>query len=63
MLKTGTLPETVLPDWYDGKHLDEVIFCQEFLERCPMKSQRCVLYGQRAHQRRESAEKTDLRTA
>ena len=38
MLKTGTLPETVLPDWYDGKHLDEVIFCQEFLEEHPMKS-------------------------
>ena len=38
MLKTGTLPDTALPDWYDGKHLDEVIFCQEFLEEHPMKS-------------------------
>ena len=26
------------PDWYDGKHLNEVLFCQQFLEQHPMKS-------------------------
>ena len=25
------------PDWYDGKHINEVLFCQQFLEKHPMK--------------------------
>lgn len=28
----------ILPDWFDGKHLNEVLFCQRFLEQNPMKS-------------------------
>ena len=29
------------PDWYDGRHINEVLFCQQFLEKHPMK----FLYG------------------
>ena len=25
------------PDWYDGKHIDEVLFCEAFLRQHPMK--------------------------
>ena len=25
------------PDWYDGKHINEVLFCQQFLDKHPMK--------------------------
>ncbi len=28
------------PIWYDGKHINEVLFCQDFLTRHPM---RCVV--------------------
>ena len=26
------------PDWFDGKHLNEVLFCEDFLQTHPMKS-------------------------
>lgn len=26
------------PEWYDGKHVNEVKFCEEFLREHPMKS-------------------------
>lgn len=32
------LHNEVLPDWFDGKKLNEVLFCEQFLERNPMKS-------------------------
>ena len=25
------------PDWYDGRHINEVLFCQQFLDKHPMK--------------------------
>ena len=28
--------QTKKPDWYDGKHVNEVLFCQEFLSEHPM---------------------------
>jgi len=30
--------EGAWPDWYDGKHLNEVLFCQSFLRDHPIKS-------------------------
>ena len=24
------------PDWYDGRHINEVLFCQQFLDKHPM---------------------------
>lgn len=27
-----------IPEWYDGKHVNEVKFCEEFLREHPMKS-------------------------
>ena len=30
------------PDWYDGRHINEVLFCQQFLDKHPMKC--CLLY-------------------
>ena len=38
MTESRKAPDRVLPDWYDGKHLNEVLFCQQFLEQHPMKS-------------------------
>ena len=32
------------PDWYDGKHINEVLFCQQFLEKPPMKCVRGRLF-------------------
>ena len=32
------------PDWYDGKHINEVLFCQQFLEKHPMKCVRGRLF-------------------
>ena len=29
---------TNFPEWYDGKHVNEVKFCEEFLREHPMKS-------------------------
>ena len=26
------------PDWYDGKHINEVLFCQQFLDKHPIGS-------------------------
>ena len=23
------------PDWYDGRHINEVLFCQQFLDKPP----------------------------
>ena len=23
------------PEWYDGRHINEVLFCQQFLEKHP----------------------------
>ena len=31
------------PDWYDGRHINEVLFCQQFLEKHPMKCARTKL--------------------
>ena len=28
---------TTVPEWFDGKKINEVQFCQEFLEEHPMK--------------------------
>ena len=28
----------IYPEWFDGKHLNEVLFCSEFLRDHPMKS-------------------------
>jgi len=25
------------PEWYDGRHINEVLFCQQFLDKHPMK--------------------------
>lgn len=33
-----SLSELTYPDWFDGKHLNEVQFCSEFLRDHPMKS-------------------------
>ena len=38
-----TTPQT-WPDWYDGKHINEVLFCQQFLEKHPMKCVRGRLF-------------------
>ena len=32
------------PDWYDGKHINEVLFCQQSLEKHPMKCVRGRLF-------------------
>ena len=32
------LPEESIPDWYDGKRINEVLFCQQFLKKHPMKA-------------------------
>ena len=34
------------PDWYDGRHINEVLFCQQFLDKHPMKCVRgrCSLW-------------------
>ena len=32
------------PDWYDGRHINEVLFCQQFLEKHPMKCVRGRLF-------------------
>ena len=32
------------PDWYDGKHINEVLFCQQFLDKHPMKCVRGRLF-------------------
>ena len=39
---TTLLFEDSLPDWYDGKRINEVLFCQQFLDKHPMKC--CLLY-------------------
>ena len=37
-------PEDSLPDWYDGKRINEVLFCQNFLQKHPMKCVRGRLF-------------------
>ena len=32
------------PDWYDVRHINEVLFCQQFLEKHPMKCVRGRLF-------------------
>ena len=32
------------PDWYDGRHINEVLFCQQFLGKHPMKCVRGRLF-------------------
>ena len=32
------------PEWYDGRHINEVLFCQQFLEKHPMKCVRGRLF-------------------
>ena len=39
----ATTPQT-WPDWYDGKHINEVLFCQQFLDKHPMKCVRGRLF-------------------
>ena len=41
---TTLLFEDSLPDWYDGRHINEVLFCQKFLEKHPMKCVRGRLF-------------------
>lgn len=41
---TTLLFEDSLPDWYDGKRINEVLFCQQFLEKHPMKCVRGRLF-------------------
>ena len=36
--KTSSPYNRIYPDWFDGKHLNEVLFCSEFLRDHPMKS-------------------------
>ena len=44
-IEAMTLPsEDTLPDWYDGKRINEVLFCQQFLEKHPMKCVRGRLF-------------------
>lgn len=38
-----TTPQT-WPDWYDGRHINEVLFCQQFLDKHPMKCVRGRLF-------------------
>ena len=32
------------PEWYDGRHINEVLFCQQFLDKHPMKCVRGRLF-------------------
>ena len=32
------------PEWYDGRHINEVLFCQQFLDKHPMKGVRGRLF-------------------
>ena len=32
------------PEWYDGRHINEVLFCQQFLGKHPMKCVRGRLF-------------------
>ena len=32
------------PEWYDGRHINEVLFCQRFLDKHPMKCVRGRLF-------------------
>lgn len=32
------------PEWYDGRHINEVLFCQQFLDKRPMKCVRGRLF-------------------
>ena len=32
------------PDWYDGRRINEVLFCQQFLDKHPMKCVRGRLF-------------------
>ena len=32
------------PEWYDGRHINEVLFCQQFLDKHPMKCVRGQLF-------------------
>ena len=32
------------PDWYDGRHINEVLYCQQFLDKHPMKCVRGRLF-------------------
>nr|DAP97352.1 MAG TPA: dsDNA helicase [Caudoviricetes sp.] len=41
---TTLLFEDSLPDWYDGKRINEVLFCQQFLDKHPMKCVRGRLF-------------------
>ena len=31
-------------EWYDGRHINEVLFCQQFLDKHPMKCVRGRLF-------------------
>ena len=32
------------PEWYDGRYINEVLFCQQFLDKHPMKCVRGRLF-------------------
>ena len=38
MKKNRASHNSAFPDWYDGKNVNEVLFCEQFLEQHPMKS-------------------------
>ena len=41
--KMDMTPQT-WPEWYDGRHINEVLFCQQFLDKHPMKCVRGRLF-------------------
>ena len=40
----NTIPEEEWPSWYDGKKIDEILFCISFLKAHPMKCIRGRLF-------------------
>lgn len=44
MAKVTMTSQFEWPDWYDGKHIDELLFCQAFLQEHPMRCIRERLY-------------------
>ena len=39
------------PDWYDGRHINEVLFCRQFLDKHPMKCVRGRLFTVQGRQK------------
>ena len=43
------------PEWYDGRHINEVLFCQQFLDKYPMKCVRGRLFTELVDRGRRSS--------